>query len=78
MKRHPRAAPVARAQTRIRQQILDMQSEYGLTDAEVIQALSMELASIAGFMIREERYPNGDPDAQTEEKEGSVTLSQDR
>lgn len=62
MRLHPRAQAVAIAQTTIRIAVDDMALEHGLTDAELIQGLAMHLASLTGYAVRGERYPDGDPD----------------
>lgn len=67
MRRHPRAQKVAVAQARIQVMACEISLEEGLTDAELMQGLAMHLASLSGYVVRAERYPNGDNDAQTEE-----------
>ena len=68
MRRHPRAQAVAHAQSRIRLAITNIWLEEHLTEAEVLQVLTEQASSIAGFMIRHERYPDSAiPDSDSDE-----------
>lgn len=60
MRRHPRAQKVDVAQSRIAIAACEIAIAEGLTDAELMQGLAMHLASLSGYVVRAERYPNGE------------------
>jgi len=63
---HPRYYVVQKADSKIRDAIIDAVAEFDLTYGEEVQILSNLLLNTAKYLIRSERHPN-DPEAKGDE-----------
>ena len=61
MKRHPRAAIVAKAGAAIIFKVSEVTDEYDLTETELAKILNEQMASVIKYMLRAERHPE-DPE----------------
>jgi hypothetical protein len=61
MKRHPRAATVARACANLNDFVWKWMESYDLTYAEAISVITAQLGELSRFALQVERHPN-DPE----------------
>jgi hypothetical protein len=67
MKLHPRTMAVAQASADIGMTLIALQREHGLTDIEMMQALTAWQERKLKYMLRAERHPD-DPDRPAEQE----------
>ena len=60
MKLHPRTQIVSKAQSELVHFMLTLEQKHGLTYGELVKILSLRVADLAKYMIRDERHPDSD------------------